>query len=120
MKATPTNPQENIWLWLGKIFSGMLLLFLLGLHFVVNHLVAPEGLLSYADVILYYKNPVIPIIEGLFLITVTGHALVGLRGIILDLNPSPKTLKGIDYTFTLVGIIAIGYGIWLLWTVASL
>jgi succinate dehydrogenase / fumarate reductase membrane anchor subunit len=69
-----------------KIFSGGLVLVLLVVHFLVNHYLAPEGLLSHAEVVQYYQNPIVPIMEGIFLFVVLSHALIGLRGIIMDLN----------------------------------
>lgn len=110
---------ENFWVWFIKIISGLVIVLFLGLHFVVNHLVAPGGLLSYADVIQYYSNPIIPIIEILFLITVVPHAILGIRGIFLDLNPSPKSIKVVDILFLTLGTLAILYGIWLVIVLAN-
>lgn len=111
--------REGAGVWLFKIFAGLFIVLLLGLHFVVNHLVAPGGLLSYADVVAYYQAPIIPIIEGIFLVLVVSHALVGLRSIILDLNPSDQMLKGITTALWVIGIAAVVYGIWLLVVVAG-
>lgn len=111
--------REGAGVWIFKIFAGLFIVLLLGLHFAVNHLVAPGGLLSYSDVVAYYQLPIIPIIEGIFLILVVSHALVGLRSIILDLNPSDRMLKGITTALWVVGIAAVAYGIWLLVVVAG-
>lgn len=113
------KPQESTWLWLWKIIGGLLIVFLLGLHFVVNHLVAPGGLLSYNDVVAYYQIPIIPILEGIFLLVVLSHSLIGLRSIILDLNPKPAFLRWLDIIIAAAGIVASIYGIWLLIVVSS-
>jgi succinate dehydrogenase / fumarate reductase membrane anchor subunit len=119
--TTPTpKAREGAWLWLYKIFAGLMIVVLLGLHFVVNHMVAPGGLLSYADVIRYYQNPVIPIMEIVFLVFVVSHALIGLRSIILDLNPSDFVLRLIDPALIALGAGSILYGIWLALKIASL
>jgi len=110
---------EGFWLWIVKILAGGLILFLLGLHFVANHLVAPEGLMSYKDVLAYYQNPIIPIIEILFLVTVLAHALLGFRGIILDLNPPAQLLKLLDWIFIFAGVASSAYGIWLVMVVVA-
>ncbi len=112
------RPRENAWLWLYKIVAGILIVVLLGVHFVVNHLIAPTGLLTYADVVRYYNNPIVPVMEIAFLIFVVSHALVGLRSILLDLNPSPQLLRGLDILFFLTGIGFVGYGTWLIWVIA--
>lgn len=121
MIETPSVPKtrEGAWLWLYKIVAGLLIVILLGVHFVVNHLVAPTGLLTYDDVIRYYKVPIVPIMEIAFLAFVVSHALVGMRSIILDLNPSDRILKIVDIFFWLVGSGFILYGIWLAVVIAQ-
>lgn len=114
MQSTrPSQNRERTWLWLYKIIAGVLIVFLLGLHFAINHLVAPQGLLTWSDVVAYYQNPIIPLIEIIFLIVVISHSLIGLRSIILDLNPSAAVLRGLDIFFVLLGIVSSVYGIWL-------
>ena len=110
---------EGAWLWLIKAISGALIIVILFIHLVVNHLVAPNGLLSYADVLKYYQNPIIPGMEILFVTLVVSHALIGLRGILLDLKPSRKLLTGINWLFALVGVVTIIYGIWLILTITA-
>lgn len=113
------RPYETTWLWLTKIVTGLLIFAILIAHFVVNHLVAEGGLLTYNDVLRYYSHPVIPIMEGFFLVFVVSHALIGLRGIVLDLGPRRLLVRLLDVGYLLVGSIAIGYGLWLLWTLAA-
>jgi succinate dehydrogenase hydrophobic anchor subunit len=110
---------ENAWLWLVKIVTGPLLIIFILIHFIVNHFAAENGLLTYADVIAYYKNPLIPAMEICFLAAVVTHSLIGLRGIILDLKPSRNVLKVIDWILVIFGISAVLYGIWLALTIAS-
>lgn len=115
----PSQNREKTWLWLYKIIAGLLIVVLLGFHFVINHLVAPQGLLSWSDVVAYYQNPIIPIIEVIFLIVVVSHSLIGLRSIVLDLNPSATALRWLDILLVLVGIVSIVYGIWLVTVIIS-
>lgn len=120
MENTRSTPnREKTGLWLYKIIAGILIIFLLGLHFVVNHLVAPHGLLNWTDVVAYYQNPIIPIIEIIFLIVVISHALIGLRSILLDLKPSPALLRVADIFFVALGIVSSIYGIWLVTVIVS-
>jgi len=125
MLATKSTPKsgEGMWLWLIKIVSGILIILLLMLHFIVNHTglisITQNGLLTHEGVVQYYSNPLIPIIEILFLIFVISHSLIGLRSIILDLKPSRSLLKGINWAFVGVGTIAIVYGIWLVFQILS-
>lgn len=118
---THSQPKsgEGAWLWLIKLVAGCLIILVITLHMIANHLVAPGGLLSYADVVKYYSHPIIPIIEAIFLILVVGHSLLGLRSIILDLNPAPKIMRFINVLLLAAGSFAVIYGIWLLIVIAG-
>ncbi len=105
--------------WLLKIFTGLLIVVFLGIHFVVNHLVAPGGLLTYADVVAYFQNPLIVVMEISFLILVVIHSFLGLRSILLDLNPSPTVLRMANFVLVVIGTAAAIYGTWLALTIAS-
>jgi succinate dehydrogenase hydrophobic anchor subunit len=76
--------------------------------------------MTHDDVIRYFRNPIIPAIEILFLITVVTHSLIGLRGIFLDMNPSRQALTIVTWLLAVVGVSSVGYGIWLALTIASL
>ncbi len=118
MTSSP-KPSETAWLWLLKIASGVLIIVILIIHLIVNHFTAPNGLLSYTEVIAYYQNPLIPLMEGIFLTFVVVHSLVGLRSILLDLKPSRALLRIADGGLTLFGVIAIAYGLWLLMAIVT-
>ncbi len=112
--------QENALLWFIKVLAGGMILVFLVIHFIVNHLVAPGGLLTFADVVKYYQNPAVLVMEGFFLTFVLVHALLGLRSIILDLHPSDRLMKAVN-----IGLVALGgstliYGIWLLLAVRAM
>lgn len=111
--------QEKTGLWLLKIGSGIVVFFVLPIHLVVNHLVAPEGLLRYEDVVRYYLNPIVPVMEVIFLIVVITHALVGFRSILMDLNLPNRLQRWLDYLLFVVGIAGIVYGIWLVGVIVS-
>ena len=125
MLATKSAPKsgEGMWLWLIKIVSGILIILLLLLHFIVNHTglisITENGLLTHEGVVQYYSNPLIPAIEILFLIFVISHSLIGLRSIILDLKPSRSLLKVVNWGFIGLGAVAIVYGIWLVFQILS-
>lgn len=114
------NNHENALLWFIKLLAGGLILFFLVIHLIVNHLVAPGGLLTYKDVVAYYQNPSVLVMEGFFLTFVLVHALLGLRSILLDLHPAPGIVKAMNLTLIFAGIAALVYGIWLLITVNSM
>ena len=110
--VTPRS-GEGAGLWFLKILTGFLVIVVLVIHLIVNHLIVEGGLLTYADVVRYYQNPIIPIMEIAFLIFVVTHALIGLRSVLLDLHPSNKVLRIINYGLGVLGVGSIVYGIWL-------
>lgn len=116
MNAGISRPKsrEGAWLWLVKIITGLFIVVILLIHFVVNHLIAPGGLLTYADVIAYYQIPIVPVMETVFIFLAVIHSLLGLRSIILDLKPSDGLLRTIDIAFISLGAVSIVYGVWLI------
>jgi succinate dehydrogenase / fumarate reductase, membrane anchor subunit len=112
---------ETTWLWLIKIVTGPLLLLVLILHLTVNHYLGStsSGLMTHADVVRYFQNPLIPAIEILFLVTVVTHSLIGLRGIVLDMNPSRRVLSAVTWSLAALGVVSVIYGTWLALAIAA-
>jgi succinate dehydrogenase / fumarate reductase, membrane anchor subunit len=118
MNRIISKNQENGLIWLLKILSGALIVLVLAVHLIVNHLVAKHGLLNYQDVVTYFQNPLVILMEAVFLICAVTHALSGLRSILLDLNPPERLLKAANVFFWVLGVGAVVYGVWLLLWVA--
>jgi succinate dehydrogenase / fumarate reductase membrane anchor subunit len=106
--------------WFAQAALGILLVILLGIHIIVNHWVAPQGLLSHADVIRYYQVPGIAWMEIFFLLVVTVHCLLGLHSILFDLNLPSKIKTGLTWLLIILGAVIVLYGIRLTWMVATL
>jgi succinate dehydrogenase hydrophobic anchor subunit len=100
--------------WLAQVILGILLVLLVSIHLIVNHWVAPQGLLTYADIIRYYDFPGIAMMEAIFLIVVTSHCILGLHGILLDINLSPNVTRAGTRILIALGATTIFYGIWLI------
>jgi succinate dehydrogenase hydrophobic anchor subunit len=101
--------------------TGVALLILLGVHMVANHFVVESvgGLRSYRQVLDYIRHPVILATESVFLLVVTVHAMLGVRGVILDLDPSPRARRWIDAGLIALGVLTLAYGYFLVGTLAS-
>jgi succinate dehydrogenase / fumarate reductase, membrane anchor subunit len=112
MLAAP-KPGENVWLWLLKLVTGLLMILLLFVHLVMNHLVVEGGLMTHADVVRYFTNPWVVMMEVTFLVVVVSHSLIGMRSIVMDLRPSAGLIRSLDWIFILVGSVAVIYGVWL-------
>lgn len=107
--------------WIATTLTGVGLLILLTVHMVANHFVVESvgGLRSYRQVLEYIANPAIFSIEALFLLFVTVHAMLGLRGVLLDLDPSRRVQRWIDIGLVTLGLLTLAYGYLLIGTLAS-
>jgi succinate dehydrogenase / fumarate reductase membrane anchor subunit len=100
-------------MWLMQAFTGLLLVGILGAHMIAHHFVVEGGLRNYEQVLDYVANPVVFVIEVLFVIVAVIHALLGVQSIITDLRPSPRALRAVEWILRVVALIAIAYGVYL-------
>ncbi len=121
MEQAMENPfaqePKKSWTWYWQVFTGIALLLLLGLHFIANHFIVRGGLRDFADVVSYLRNPIILVLEVLFLVVVTIHAMLGVRAIVLDFGISDRAEKRLAQTLTVVGVLTVGYALWLTWVI---
>jgi succinate dehydrogenase hydrophobic anchor subunit len=103
-----------VWRWTAG--SGMALVALATLHIVAQHFVVHQtgGLRTYGEVLSYIANPIIFILESGFLFAVTIHAMLGIRGILHDLDLSSRSARRLDATLWTVGCLTVAYGMALL------
>lgn len=113
------KPNEAAGLWLAKVLLGLLIIVILTIHLIVNHYIGEGALLTWQNVVDYFSNPWIVFMEITFLIVVVTHSLIGLRSIILDLNPSKGRMKIVDWSLYILGVVSVVYGIWLALRIAS-
>lgn len=111
--------SSRAWWW--TALTGAALLVLLTVHMVAHHFVVGSvgGLRSYEQVLDYVANPVILTLELSLLIVVTTHAMLGLRSVLLDLGIGPRARRRTDLLLWLLGIVTVGYGFFLIGTLAS-
>ena len=114
-----TRERASSWSWILQAFTGVMLVVLLGLHMVVQHFVVAGGLRNYQQVVQYISNPFVFLLEIAFLIIVTWHALLGVRAVILDLGLKPATERRVTAVLSIIGVIAVAYGIWLSATIVA-
>lgn len=106
--------SARVWHWTAG--SGVALVALATLHIVAQHFIVHQtgGLRTYGEVLSYIANPVIFILESGFLFAVTIHAMLGIRGILHDLDLSPRSARRLDATLWTVGCLTVAYGMALL------
>lgn len=125
-KAAPSQTSKSTQgdasaiIWLIQIVSGLLLILLLALHMVAHHFVVEGGLRTYQDVLDYISNPVVFVLEIIFIIIVTPHAMLGLQGILMDLGPSQQARRTITWVIRIITAVVIVYGIWLAFAISDL
>ncbi len=114
----PSRETEGrTWGWIWQAVSGVLVLLLVTLHMIANHFVVRQGLRDFADVVAYLSNPVIVVLEVLFLVFVTWHSMLGLRSILFDFGFSPRIERAITRVLTVFGVLTVAYGLWLTWVI---
>ena len=119
VQAYRRGRSARVWRWTAG--SGLALVALATLHIVAQHFVVHQkgGLRTYGEVLSYVANPVIFVLEAAFLVAVTIHAMLGLRGILGDLELRPTTQRRVDRGLWVVGTLTVAYGMALLITLAA-
>ena len=111
--------SARLWHWTAG--SGMALVVLATMHIVAQHFIVHQkgGLRTYAEVLSYISNPIIFVLEAGFLIAVTIHAMLGIRGILHDRDLSARVQRRVDIALWTLGTLTIGYGMALLIILAA-
>ncbi len=107
------------WIWLAQAVSGAALLILAGLHWLAQHYLASGGLRTYAEAAAYLRQPLAFALETLFLVVVTSHALLGVRAVVLDLNPPPHWQRKMEIALFIIGLLTVAYGLQLTWQIVQ-
>lgn len=107
--------------WRFTAFTGVSLLVLVTIHMIAHHFVVDEvgGLRTYQHVLDYISTPVIFVIEGVFLVVVTVHAMLGLRSVLLDFGLTERRRRLLQRGLVALGIVTVGYGFALIGILAS-
>lgn len=103
--------RSGVWVW--QALTGVVLVILLSLHMIVHHFVVEGGLRTYEQVLDYVGNPLVVAVEILFLVTVTYHAMVGVRAILFDLNLSDRQKALVTRALTVLGAVVVVWGVFL-------
>jgi succinate dehydrogenase hydrophobic anchor subunit len=106
--------------WLRQAVSGTAVFVLAGLHLTANHFIVAGGLRNFADVQAYLGHPAIRVLEALFLIVVSVHALLGVRSILLDFGLGTRLERRVTFVLAALGVATIVYGLWLMQVVLRL
>jgi succinate dehydrogenase hydrophobic anchor subunit len=111
--------RSRSWRW--TAITGISLLVLVTIHMVAHHFIVDEigGLRTYRDVLEYVSTPIIFVIECVFLVAVTAHAMLGLRSVLLDFGLSDRWRRVVDRGLVVLGIATAAYGLVLISVLVS-
>jgi succinate dehydrogenase hydrophobic anchor subunit len=110
-------------LWILQNAAGGLVLVLLGLHMTITHLPALVGAfnpagsdpVSWANVVARGHSPGFLAMYVALLGTGLLHGLIGLRGLLLELDPRPALRRGIGVALPVAGVALFVAGTWAAW-----
>ena len=107
--------------WKTTAYSGVALLVLVTVHMIAHHFVVEEvgGLRTYAQVLDYVANPIMFVVEILFLLVVTTHAMLGLRSVLFDFGLSTRAKRLVARGLVILGVATVAYGVTLISVLAS-
>ena len=64
-------------------------------------------------------NPVIFVLEALFLVIVTWHSMLGLRSVLFDFGLSDRARGWVSRGLVALGVVTVAYGFLLIGVLAS-
>jgi succinate dehydrogenase membrane anchor subunit len=116
-----TEPRSGSATWKATALTGVAVLVLVTVHMVAHHFVVKQvgGLRTYDQVLEYIGNPVILVLEELFLVAVTWHAMLGLRAVLFDLGLPDGWRRRVSRGLAALGVLTVVYGSFLVFTLAS-
>ena len=98
--------------WLLQAITGILMVFLITVHFFVTH--SAHELLSYESVVERLSEFGYRLFYALLLLVVSFHAFNGVRAIILDTESGMKRKRLVNALICLIALVVVAYGLFLL------
>ena len=110
--------ETKYWTW--HIFTGIIILVLLGIHMITMHLDAILGwfnavegeAISWANITARAKLAIYAFFYIALLAAALYHGLYGFRTILFELGPKQGTQKFINILFIVIGICLFAFGSW--------
>jgi len=116
MKAeTVSTHRGGMWSWLFQRITAVLLIVCLAIHLTLTH-IANIGELNMDNIGARLANHGLTAVDIILLAAGVYHALNGLRMVLMDYwFTSRARALGLTIGLWVVGVVALGYGIWALW-----
>ena len=101
--------------WLFQAVTGIMTLVLGAIHLLRNHLSGSlSGLLTRKEVLTLIRRPGVALLEAIFMVAISYHAVYGVRGILMDLGMLRGKEKVANKVFAAIAVIMIAYGLGIL------
>ena len=111
--------RGGVWPWLGQRVTAVLVLVTIAVHLILTHYIA-IGELSFADIGRRLGATAVLVNDVVLLVAVVYHGLNGVRMVVLDYGLSSAASRRVfGLVLWVVGVAAVGYGIWVLWAWVS-
>ena len=118
----PENDAVGFWPWFFQRVSGLLLIFLLGVHIWMGHFSGLSAVIEgRQDELVLYDIVKQRLAQGLFIFVdfsllalVLYHGLNGMRNILLEWGPAAQREAAITKGLWALGTATFGYGAWVL------
>jgi len=113
--ATVSTHRGGMWSWLFQRITAVLLIVCLAIHLTLTH-IANIGELNMDNIGARLANHGLTAVDIILLAAGVYHALNGLRMVLMDYWFTSR-VRALWLTVGLwvVGVVALGYGIWALW-----
>ncbi len=98
--------------WLLQAITGILMVFLITVHFFVTH--SAHDLLSYESVVERLSDFGYKLFYASLLLVVSFHAFNGVRAVILDTETGMKRKRFVNASVCLIALVTVAYGLFLL------
>jgi succinate dehydrogenase / fumarate reductase membrane anchor subunit len=98
--------------WLFQVITGILMVFLITVHFLVTH--SAHNLLSYESVVERLSRLDYRLFYALLLLVVSFHAFNGLRAVILDIEGGMRRKRLVNALVSVFAVVVIAYGLFLI------
>jgi len=113
--ATVSTHRGGMWSWLFQRITAVLLIVCLAIHLTLTH-IANIGELNMDNIGARLANHGLTAVDIILLAAGVYHALNGLRMVLMDYwFTSRARALGLTIGLWVVGVVALGYGIWALW-----
>ena len=108
--------SRESFVWLVSVISGLLLLVLLPIHLFLTH-TGSLDVLSYDAIRARLSSDLVKFFYGTTIVVLLVHGWIGVRSVLLDLEPSRSQVAVINLAIVAVAFLTLGYSFYILFSI---